>query len=214
MMERYLRLVLLASLAALVGCEPPPASRASASAPPPPPSAAVPGAAGVEFAEVPASDPPIAKNSALPAASTAEYPVAAPGAVAAQTPNAAPNQPAEPAATSPAQSLPTRETPPVHLSAGVALPQLLPEGTQIGVSVDYRVRGNLNASRHVLVIESAVETIAVPVELSSQGGTLQGFCPLSVRPEHKPFRARIEELSASSRSRQPVSNTVDLATSY
>jgi hypothetical protein len=101
------------------------------------------------------------------------------------------------------------------LSAGVALPQLLPEGTQIGVSVDYKVSGRLNGSaRYALVVESSAGPIAVPVKLSPEGGTLQGFLPLSVRPEHKPFSARVEELAPGSRRSVIVSNRLDLQTSY
>jgi hypothetical protein len=105
------------------------------------------------------------------------------------------------------------EQPPILLSAGVALPQLLPEGTQIGVSVDYKISGNLKSSRYFLVMESSAGAIAVPVKLSPMGGTLQGFFPPSVRPEHQPFRARIEEAPATG---NPVhaSNTVMLHTSY
>jgi hypothetical protein len=103
--------------------------------------------------------------------------------------------------------------PSIQLSAGVALPQLLPDGTQIGVSVDYKVSGNLKSSRYVLVLESNAGAISEPVQLSSAGGTLQGFFPPSVRPEHQPFRARIDEISATGKS-VPASNTLPLRTSY
>jgi len=103
--------------------------------------------------------------------------------------------------------------PPIHLSAGVALPQLLPEGTQIGVSVDYKINGNLKSSRYFLVMESSAGAIAVPVQLSPIGGTLQGFFPPSVRPEHQPFRVRIDEAPATGNAVH-ASNTLPLQTSY
>jgi hypothetical protein len=105
------------------------------------------------------------------------------------------------------------EQPSILLSAGIALPQLLPDGTQLGVSVDYRVSGSLKSSRYVLVLESNAGAISVPVQLSSAGGTLQGFFPPSVRPEHQPFRARIDEFPATGKS-VPASNTLPLRTSY
>jgi hypothetical protein len=105
------------------------------------------------------------------------------------------------------------EQPPIHLSAGVALPQLLPEGTQVGVSVDYKVNRPLHSSRYVLVIESSAGQLTLPIKLSPMGGTVQDFLPLSVRPEHKPFRARIDELPPTGNSVQ-ASNTVPLQTSY
>jgi len=69
--------------------------------------------------------------------------------------------------------------------AGVALPQSLPEGTQIGVSVDYKINGGLKSSRFVLVIESSAGQITVPVKLSPMGGTLAGFLP-AFRPPRAP----------------------------
>jgi hypothetical protein len=102
----------------------------------------------------------------------------------------------------------------ISLSAGVALPQLLPEGTQIGVSVDYRLSGSLKtSSRYFLVVESKAGEIALPVTLEPAGGTLQGFLPLAIRPEHEPFRAQIDELPAGGK-RTMVSNSAVLATSY
>jgi hypothetical protein len=64
-----------------------------------------------------------------------------------------------------------------------------------------------------LVIESSAGQFALPVKLSPMRGTLQDFLPPSVRPEHKPFRARIDEYPATG---GPVhaSNTVPLQTSY
>ena len=122
-----------------------------------------------------------------------------------------------PAATSapqPPPQAPQAAQPPIRLSAGVAVPQSLPDGTQIGVSVDYRVSGRINtSSRYLLVIESKGKEVEFEVKLSPPGGTLQGFCPASVRPEDQPFRARLDE-QRSANVRDKVSNTVNLQTSY
>lgn len=105
------------------------------------------------------------------------------------------------------------EQPPIHLSAGVAVPQLLPDGTQIGVSVDYKINGSLKSSRYVMVLKSRTGTLSVPVNLSPMGGTLQGFFPPTVRPEDQPFQVWIDELPATG-NRVPASNTEPLRTSY
>ena len=142
-------------------------------------------------------DPPLAENP------PAEYPPAEP-------------QPAAPATQS-TYAPPTQSArqPLVHLSAGVAVPQSLPNGTQIGVSVDYKFTDQLHPSAtYVLVVVSMAGEIAVPVKLSPQGGTIQGFLDLSVRPEHKPFEAFLAEALPSSRQRTKVSNIVPLQTSY
>ncbi|MEX2173665.1 MAG: hypothetical protein WD872_04835 [Pirellulaceae bacterium] len=103
----------------------------------------------------------------------------------------------------------------IHLSAGVAVPQSLPEGTQIGVSVDYEIRGELHrSSRYYLVVESSVGETRVEVTLSPTGGTIQGFCPVSVRPEHQPFHARIDEHPGGASQPVPASNRAPLKTSY
>jgi hypothetical protein len=103
----------------------------------------------------------------------------------------------------------------VQLSAGVAVPQSLPGGTQIGVSVDYRVSGTLHPSaRYALVIESGAGELALEIRLAAEGGTLQSFLPLAVRPEHQPFRARVEMLLPGESQPTRISNTASLQTSY
>jgi len=81
----------------------------------------------------------------------------------------------------------------IRLSAGVALPQTLPTGTAVGISVDYQFTqgGPAAGANYVWVIEAAGnnETIKQPVQLSDRG-TLQGFTPF--RPEHGPFSTHIE----------------------
>jgi hypothetical protein len=117
--------------------------------------------------------------------------------------------PAAAPADSPAAS-PAR----IRLSAGVALPQSLPEGTQIGVSVDYRVAGDLDSSaQYFLVVSSQAGEMSLPVQIAREGGTLQTFFPPELRPEHKPFSARLDQ-QISQGARTSVSNTEQLLTSY
>jgi hypothetical protein len=187
---------LLASL--LSGCEPPAVSSSAVSnAPPGPPS---------------------------PPAAAPEHPNEMAAAPAVNEPTAAvENQPAVPVSTEPTIPPPNQSQQPspeaassrfISLAAGVAVPQLLPDGTQIGVSVDYTLSGSPKSScRYLLVVESKEGEIPVPVTLDPKGGTFQGFLPLTVRPEHQPFRARIEEVDPQG-SRAQVSNSAVLATSY
>jgi len=85
----------------------------------------------------------------------------------------------------------------------------------MGISVDYKVRGQLNRSAsYALIVASATGETIVPVDIAPQGGTFQGFLSAEIRPEHKPFTARVEELAPGSRRRTPVSNTLPLQTSY
>ncbi|MCS7236756.1 MAG: hypothetical protein NZ899_00620 [Thermoguttaceae bacterium] len=82
----------------------------------------------------------------------------------------------------------------IQLSAGVALPQLLPTGTAMGFSVDYRwVQGEPEPNApYFWVIESAgAPPVRQPVRLDRQG-TLQGFV-LDLRPEHGPFQTYLTD---------------------
>ena len=182
----------------LSGCEPPVAnSMTAANAPPGPPA---PPAAAPEQPSVMAAPPVVTEPNATPAEN---QPV-----VLEPAPTVAP--PTQPQQSSP-EPASNRF---VSLAAGVAVPQLLPDGTQIGVSVDYTLSGSPKSScRYLLVVESREGDIPVPVKLDPQGGTFQGFLPLSVRPEHQPFRARIDEVDPEG-SRTSVSNSAVLATSY
>jgi hypothetical protein len=86
----------------------------------------------------------------------------------------------------------------------------LPDGTQVGVSVDYKVTGKLNSSaKYVWVIESRQGETAMEVQIKPQGGNLASFLPISIRPGDSPFRARIDEVSSSG-SRVRVSNVEEL----
>ncbi len=204
--------LMLAVACAILGCEPPARSTPVGTAPPPPP----PAGAGISFAETPVtSQDTIAMDGGVAVGGAADQGDPASNSRGSlrdpQPPVHDPQPPSEPTPSGPASETAVA----IQLSAGVALPQLLPEGTQIGVSVDYRVRGKLNSSAsYFLVVSSSEGEIAFPVEITSSGGTLQGFCPASVRPEHKPFSARIDEQSPASRSRTTISNRAMLATSY
>jgi len=117
--------------------------------------------------------------------------------------------PASPAATPP----PAAQGKSIHLSAGVAVPQSLPIGTVMAMSVDYSVDARLNpSSRYVWVIKSAAGESLSEVKLDNSGNLSAFFEQL--KPEHRPFSARIEEITPGSDRRTIVSNEVPLQTSY
>ena len=105
-----------------------------------------------------------------------------------------PPEPSPPPASPPPPRTPQRRTgPSIRLSAGVALPQSLPTGTAMGISVDYAFAAGqpLPSLSYVWVIEPAkADPVKQPVQLS-QSGTLQAFFT-QLRPEHGPFHAHIE----------------------
>jgi hypothetical protein len=131
---------------------------------------------------------------------------------AATDPAAAESSPAlSPAESSTSSSSSTPSGKPyIRLSVGLALPQTLPDGTQVGVSVDYKILGNLKPSvKYLWVIQTAKNEVAMEVQLSPQGGNLANFLPYEIRPEHGPFKARIDEVSTSG-SRACASNVEPL----
>jgi hypothetical protein len=132
----------------------------------------------------------IAAVAKVPAAEEPAPEVAEIQPVAGKPPLPSP-PPAAPPAAPPA---PQRRTgPAIRLSAGVALPQSLPTGTAMGMSVDYAfVVGQPQPSlSYVWVIEPAkADPVRQPVELS-RSGTLQAFFT-GLRPEHGPFHSHIE----------------------
>jgi hypothetical protein len=220
-MIRHLAFIGMAlAMLLLVGCEPPVATTGTvANVPPGPPAPPVPPApqpldatiesspSGVPAETEPGNDvgSPAGSDAAIPGAANSPLPAAATSEPAATQQVSAPHQAAP--------SEPTSKSPTIRLSAGVALPQLLPEGTQIGVSVDYVLGGTSQSScQYVLVIESSAGEIGMPVQLEPRG-TLQGFLPPTVRPEHKPFHARIDEIPPCGKAVR-ISNSAVLATSY
>lgn len=196
----------------LAGCEPGnlsgPAGIVVNGPPGPPPLTGAAPSSAIGATTEPTTEPVASEPSSfeipLPTSASAEF---APPSESPALPVQAPATPAAPAAEAAA-------IPFVNLSAGIALPQLLPEGTQVGVSVDYSLRGNPKTScRYFLVVESSAGEVALPVTLDPRRGTFQSFLPATVRPEHQPFRARIDEVSPTG-ERTRVSNSAVLATSY
>ncbi len=97
-------------------------------------------------------------------------------------------RPAQAATPVPSTSLP------VQLSAGVALPQTLADGTAMGFSVDYQfAQGQPDPnSAYVWVIERSQGAASrQSVKLSPQG-TLQVFVA-EFRPEEGPFQTHLED---------------------
>jgi hypothetical protein len=94
------------------------------------------------------------------------------------------------------------------LSAGTALPQTLPTGTAMGMSVDYVLQGELPASAAatVWVIESAQGEQAIPVQLNAKGN-LMTF--VNMRPEHGPFRSYLAVVYSDGR-KVPISRKIDM----
>jgi len=82
----------------------------------------------------------------------------------------------------------------VQLSAGVALPQTLPDGTVMSFSVDYQFVGGQpdpNAAYAWVIERSQGAPSRQSVKLSPRG-TLQGFVA-EFRPEQGPFQTYIED---------------------
>ena len=135
-------------------------------------------------------------------AASAETPGPEKPAAAVEERQPATSKPPEPSrlpASPPPASAPQRPAgPSIRLSAGVALPQSLPTGTAMGISVDYVFTAGqpLSSQRYVWVIEPAkADPVKQPVQLC-QSGTLQAFFT-QLRPEHGPFQAHIESSDGS-----------------
>lgn len=100
---------------------------------------------------------------------------------------------------------------PIRLSAGVALPQSLPTGTQIGFSVDYQFHiGSPDpAGQYVWEIKTGDGTIRrVPVQLTGRKGTLNRFMPL--RPSDGPFVSRIASVTLADGPAEPLTDWVGM----
>jgi hypothetical protein len=199
MCPRIFTLVLLVTaVLVLTGCDPPPSAQSAQGviagvvpkppAPPPPP-------------------PPPGEKAATPAASLSP---ANPAAPTDQVTNPVAARRVETPAVDPTPSN-SAAKPFIKLSVGIALPQTLPDGTQVGVSVDYKLlKPNLNsAAKYFWVIESVKGEIAMEVHIKPEGGNLAAFLPLEIRPGDGPFSARIDEVMTSG-SRVTVSNVEPL----
>jgi len=100
---------------------------------------------------------------------------------------------------------------PGKLSAGVALPQTLPDGTQVGFSVDYRFRTYTPDPRAQYVWEirkgdGSIERLVV--QIAKQKGTLSQFLP--VRPEAGPFSSRICAVQGEPGELTPLTDWVSM----
>src|SRR5687767_7901480 len=93
------------------------------------------------------------------------------------------------------QPLPANPTP-IKLSAGVALPQLGPEGTLMMFSVDYRFREGAPHpdAKYAWVIQPAKGDPLEQIVKLKRGDTLQAIVP-QWRPENGPFQSFIDEVS-------------------
>ena len=118
---------------------------------------------------------------------------------------------AQPAGGQSAPSQP-RERVQFRLKAGVAVPQSLPTGTAMGMSVDYQAGGLNQSSRYVWVVTSEGGGNVEQAFQPRTQGTLQTFF-LDLRPEHRPFNSHIEEVSPGGQ-RTRVSNVAVMQTSY
>lgn len=195
MSPRFFTLVSIAAALVLTGCEPPSVAQSAkgvitSDGPPKPP------------VPPPPPPPPPGEEATTPAISPA-------AANPEQNPVARNPVAPRPVETTALQTTPsaTAAKPFIKLSVGIALPQTLPDGTQVGVSCDYKLlKPTLNSSaKYLWVIESAKGEIAMEVQIKPQGGNLAGFLPLEIRPGDSPFKARIDEVTTSG-SRVTVSN--------
>lgn len=217
----------------LAGCEAQPAAgpvplrvAQTSSAPAGQPAQAAPAAnsfslpVGEEGQTVPVSAPATSSGFSLPIG-TDIPPSAAPPAAGQRILSVAPlgQQPLVENTPAAAPAIPAAAPPPaaqrkfIHLSAGVAVPQSLPIGTVMAMSVDYSVDARLNpSSRYIWVIKSSAGEALNEVRLDNSGNLSAFFEQL--KPEHRPFSARIEEVTPGSDRRTIVSNEVPLKTSY
>jgi hypothetical protein len=119
------------------------------------------------------------------------------------------NTPVTAPVTSPSPGTPLQVA--VQLSAGVALPQSLPTGTAMAMSVDYVVQGTLptDAKQVVWVIESAQGSVDVPVTLAAQGN-LMTFVTV-MKPEQGPFHSYLAVVFSDGR-KEAISAKADMRT--
>ena len=98
-----------------------------------------------------------------------------------------------------------------RLSAGVALPQSLPTGTAMGMSVDYVLvhAEPPSGGETVWVIEAARGAkVDVPVRLGAEGSLMEFFPQL--KPEDGPFRSYLAVRFSDGR-RVPFSDSINMA---
>lgn len=99
---------------------------------------------------------------------------------------------------------------PIHLSAGVALAQTLPDGTAMSFSVDYQFRdGTPNQSnKYFWVVEGrGGKSLRQQRQLKSEGN-LTLIAP-GLRPEAGPFSSHILEITPDG-SQRKISRSIDM----
>ena len=210
------------ALLLLAGCESQPATgplpvrvaQTAAAAAPPAASAPAPAAAASVAASGTFSLPigaPIPSAAAEEQVPNSPAPFSIPP-LAQQPPQGQQPQPATPAPSR--TSSPTAAPgPSIHLSAGIAVPQSLPIGTVMALSVDYSFSGERKNSTHYLwVVKSGAGEFVNEVQLEESGNLSAFFQQL--RPEHRPFSVRIEQFTPGSKHRTIISNEVTLKTDY
>ncbi len=207
---RFVVLVGVAILATTVGCDEPPtppSAPAGRSGPPEPPvrishdavkspSSPVQGESSEESR--PGKTPALGGSLASPAGASQ------PGVAGGQRGNLPVTRPGAP--------LPSGSQPrfPAQLSAGMALPQSLPTGTALGMSVDYVLLETLPtaAVQAVWVIESAQAGNAeVPVRLAAQGNLMTFIT--NMKPEHGPFHSYLAVVFSDGH-REPISPQIEM----
>jgi len=181
---------------------------------------------GIEFEKsaTPAAAPATSPTAVAPQPAVSP-PTAATPQPAAASPSPVPTQAAAPAPVSTSQSGPAAPpivNPPatarssassgseVQLSLGIALPQTLPEGTALGVSVEYEfVRGGpQSGSRYLLIVQpSNGRPFELEVPLTTSG-TIQTFT-YDLRPDQGPFTASLREVTSAGETRE-LSESIEL----
>jgi hypothetical protein len=149
-------------------------------------------------------------NRSQPPAPAVPRPEPSPGAPSVQD-RGAPSQ-GNAAAAQP-NAAPAADAPPqfcARLSAGTAVPQSLPTGTAMGMSVDYTLLSTLPTSvtGTFWVIESAQGATAnVPVQLQAQGNLMTFVTDM--RPDDGPFHSYLAMVLADGR-KVPISARTEM----
>jgi hypothetical protein len=136
----------------------------------------------------PAPAPPIAQPAGVPATGVPSDAQVPPAGAVAQVPGAT-----TPTAVPVATALSATQ---VSLSAGVALPQSLPQGTVMGFSVDYEFSGGgpVSGRRYLMVIQPRGGTAAEVEFQPAASGNWTAFVP-ELGPNQAPFTAQVVELA-------------------
>lgn len=122
------------------------------------------------------------------------------GAAPAQSPAPQPSSPARPAVQ-------------IRLSAGVALPQSLPDGTSVLCSMDFQWLSGAPEPgvEYVWVVETGNgQRLSGPANVAKQRGTVQAILR-GVRPDQGPFRGAIfAKVTGTATGLQPLTTFIDL----